>query len=80
MNKDQVFETVKKIIEEKGFDDVTPESLFSDDLGIDSLDIAEIEMEAEAQFNISIPSEKSCEYETVNELVETICEQLEAHA
>lgn len=76
MQKEQVFETVKSIIEEKGFEDVTPESTF-EDLGADSLDVAEIEMEAEVQLKISIPDEKSCEYQSVNELVEIICERLD---
>jgi acyl carrier protein len=76
MTKEQIFETVKNIIEEKGFDDLTIESSF-DDLGMDSLDLAEIEMEIEVQLKISIPDEKSCEYETVNELVEIVYEILE---
>lgn len=75
MQKEKVFEIVKNIIEEKGFEDVTPESTF-EDLGTDSLDVAEIEMEIEVQLKISIPDEKSCESKTVNELVEIICEIL----
>ncbi|HXR84306.1 MAG TPA: phosphopantetheine-binding protein [Hanamia sp.] len=76
MTKEQVFETVKNIIEEKGFERVTPESPF-DELGIDSLDLAEIEMEIEVQLKMSIPDEKSCVSETVNELVGIVYEILE---
>ena len=76
MTKEQIFETVKNIIEEKGFDDLTIESSF-DDLGMDSLDLAEIEMEIEVQLKISIPDEKSCVSQTVNELIEIVYEILE---
>lgn len=55
-----VSEKVKSIIVEQlgvEADEVTPEASFTDDLGADSLDIVELVMAFEEEFDIEIPDE-----------------------
>ncbi|MCJ7691737.1 acyl carrier protein [Clostridium sp.] len=55
-----IFEKVKNVIvEQLGIDEVevTMEANFSDDLGVDSLEIFEIVMSLEEAFEIEIPNE-----------------------
>lgn len=55
-----VFEKVKSVVvEQLGIDEaeVTMEANFSDDLGVDSLEIFEIVMSLEEAFEIEIPNE-----------------------
>lgn len=55
-----VFEKVKKVIvDQLGIDEaeVTMEANFTDDLGVDSLEIFEIVMSLEEAFEIEIPNE-----------------------
>ncbi|MCB2290406.1 acyl carrier protein [Clostridium sp. CS001] len=55
-----VFEKVKNVVvEQLGIDEaeVTMEANFSDDLGVDSLEIFEIVMSLEEAFEIEIPNE-----------------------
>jgi len=54
------FETVKRIVVDQlqvAADDVKIDSTFIDDLGADSLDIVELIMAFEEEFNIEIPDE-----------------------
>ena len=63
---------VLKIIEEQlGVDPerVKPESSFIDDLGADSLDIVELVMEFEKEFNIDIPDEDAEKLRTVGDAI-----------
>ena len=60
MNQEEIFEKVKKIIvEQLGVADtsVTMEASFIDDLGADSLDIVELIMALEEEFDMEIPDE-----------------------
>ena len=78
MNKEQVFEIVKKIINEKGFDEeINLESVFTDDLGIDSLDLVDITMDCDAEFKTNISDEELEKTHTVNDLLNIICRKLE---
>ncbi|WP_185873029.1 acyl carrier protein [Blattabacterium cuenoti] len=58
-------------IEEK---DVIPSASFANDLGADSLDIVELIMEFEKEFNISISDQKAEKITTVKEAIESIKE------
>jgi len=56
-----MFEKVKEIISENlGIDPetITETAAFKEDLGIDSLDLFELVMSFEEEFNISIPTEE----------------------
>ena len=63
---------VKDIIEkELGVEreKLTPEASFIEDLGADSLDIVELVMEFEKEFNISIPDEQAETITTVGQAI-----------
>lgn len=67
-----VFERVKKIIVERLEVDesqVTPEASFKDDLGADSLDVVELVMELEDEFDMEISDEDAEKITTVGEAV-----------
>ena len=75
-----VFEKVKGIIAEQlGVDEeeVTMDSSFVDDLGADSLDIVELIMALESEFDIEIPDEDAEKASTVGNVVEYIREHIE---
>lgn len=68
-----MFERVKEIIEEQlNLDgvEITEESSFKDDLGADSLDLFELVMAFEEEYNIEIPSEDLEQITTVGDIVE----------
>jgi len=70
-----IFDKVKEIIvEQLGVDekDVTMESSFVDDLGADSLDVVEMVMAFEEEFDIEIPDEDAEKIRTVGDAVEYI--------
>ena len=63
---------VKKIVVEHlgvEAEKVTEEASFIDDLGADSLDIVELVMEFEKEFNIDIPDEDAEKLRTVGEAI-----------
>lgn len=69
------FDKVKEIVvEQLGVDegDVSIDSTFIDDLGADSLDIVELIMAFEEEFNIEIPDEIAEKIKTVKDAVEYI--------
>lgn len=69
------FEKVKKIIVEVlnvEADDIKPETTFIDDLGADSLDVFQIIMGVEEEFDIEIPNEEAEKIVTVGDAVEQI--------
>lgn len=49
--------------------EVTPEANFKQDLGADSIDLVELIMEFEREFNLPIPDEKAEEIETVKDAI-----------
>ena len=70
-----VFEKVKKIVvEQLGVeeDDISMESSFIDDLGADSLDIVELIMALEEEFDIEIPDSEAEKITTVGDAVDYI--------
>lgn len=72
-----IFDKVKEIIvEQLGVDaeEVTLESSFIDDLGADSLDIVELIMALEEEFDMEIPDEEAEKFPTVGDVVEYIKE------
>ena len=53
-------------------EEITPETTFMDDLGADSLDVFQIIMGIEEEFDIEIAAEKAEKITTVEEAVELI--------
>lgn len=73
-----IFEKVKAVLVEEltlGEDEITMESNF-DELGIDSLDLVELVMKLEEEFDITI--EESEELKTIKDVVEYITSAKEA--
>jgi len=58
-------------------DDITPETTFVDDLGADSLDIFQIIMGIEEEFDIEIDNEEAERITTVQDAVEQIKKAVE---
>ncbi|MGE5679060.1 MAG: acyl carrier protein [Pseudomonadota bacterium] len=70
-----IFEKVQeKVAEQLGVDvdEVSLESSFIDDLGADSLDIVELLMALEEEFDIEIPDEEAEKLSTVSDVVDYI--------
>lgn len=69
------FEKLKKVIAEVlnvDPDEITMETTFLDDLGADSLDVFQIVMGIEEEFDIEIPADKAEKITTVEEAVDLI--------
>ena len=69
------FEKLKKIIAEVlnvDEEEITMETTFVDDLGADSLDVFQIIMGLEEEFDIEIPNEEAEKIVTVGDAVEQI--------
>ena len=69
------FDKVRDIVVEQlgsEADEVTLESTFIDDLGADSLDIVELIMACEEEFNVEIPDEAAEKIKTVQDVVNYI--------
>ena len=71
-----IFERVKEVIgEQLGIDDIetiTMETTFIEDLGADSLDIVELIMALEEEFDLEIPESEAEKISSVGQAVEYI--------
>ena len=77
MSTEEIFDKVKSIIvEQLGVSEasVTTDASFIDDLGADSLDIVELVMALEEEFDIEIPDADAEKVVTVGDVVEYIKE------
>ncbi|MCG6974755.1 MAG: acyl carrier protein [Desulfobacterales bacterium] len=66
---------VKKIIAEKlsvDIEEIVPEASFVDDLGADSLDLVELIMSMEEEFDIDIPDEEAEKLVTVKDVFDFV--------
>ena len=80
MSSEEVFEKVKGIIVDQlqvAEASVTLEASFIDDLGADSLDLVELIMALEEEFDIEIPDSDAEKVATVNDVVEYIKENVQ---
>ena len=79
MSSGEIFEKVKEIIVEQlgvAENAVTMEASFIDDLGADSLDIVELVMALEEQFDLEIPDADAEKVVVVGDVVEYIKENV----
>jgi acyl carrier protein len=70
-----IFEKVKDIISDQlgiDADEISMESSFIDDLGADSLDIVELIMALESEFDMEIPDEDAEKISAVSDVVDYI--------
>ena len=73
MGSEEIFEKVKKVImEQLGVSDsaITLEASFKEDLDADSLDLFELVMALEDEFNVEIPSEELQNIKTVQDVAD----------
>ena len=76
---EDILERLKNIVVEKlGVDEaeIKPEASFVDDLGADSLDIVELIMAIEEEFDIEIPDEDAEKLTTIGAAIEYIKNKL----
>lgn len=74
-----VFEKVRDIVAEQldlNPDEVTTESVITEDLGADSLDIVDLAMTFEDEFGIEIPDDAVESIKTVGDIVKLIEENI----
>lgn len=73
---DDILDRVKEVISEQlGIEDVssiTTETTFIDDLGADSLDIVELIMALEEEFDMEIPEDEAEKIKSVGDVVDYI--------
>jgi acyl carrier protein len=77
----EIFERVQKVIvEQLGVDEnaVTPEASFIDDFNADSLDLVELVMAFEQEFDVSISEEEAERVRTVADAVRLLSEKVQA--
>lgn len=83
MSQAETFEKVKKTVAEQltvEEEKITPKSSFIDDLGADSLDLVELVMAFEEEFEIEIPDEAAEKILTVQDAVDYINKQVATSA
>lgn len=71
----EIFDRVKKIVKEQlevEENEITPQANFAGDLGADSLDVVELVMAFEEEFDIEIPDEAAEKIATVEAAVDYI--------
>ena len=77
--REEVFERVKEVLTEQlGIEEseITDEASFTDDLDADSLDLVELVMALEEEFDISVPEEELEGVETVGQAYELVTSKL----
>lgn len=75
----KIYEKVKTIVVEQlgiKHGEVTPDASFIEDLGADSLDVVELIMAFEEEFDLKITDEEAGRIATVRDAVEYITEQM----
>jgi len=68
------------IVEQLGVtkDELAPGASFIDDLGADSLDIVELVMAMEEEFDIEIPDDDAEKIQTIGDVISYVKEKIEA--
>ena len=67
-----MFEKIKEIVAEQlscNEDEITMDTNFKDDLGADSLDLSELVMALEEEYDVEIPSEDLTNINTVEDVI-----------
>ncbi|EMG47830.1 nuo-12 Acyl carrier protein [Candida maltosa Xu316] len=72
----ELLEGYDKVDSSKG--EITDASSFTSDLGLDSLDVVEVVMELEHEFNIQIPDNEADSLKTVGQTIDYILSQPDA--
>ncbi|MCK9524677.1 MAG: acyl carrier protein [Limnochordia bacterium] len=76
---EKIYEKVKTIVVDQlgiTYGEVNPDSSFVEDLGADSLDVVELVMALEEEFDLKISDEEAAKIATVRDAVEFITQEL----
>lgn len=83
MDTQNIAERVFRIVAEQlGYDQdkLTEDTSFIQDLGSDSLDLVELTMELEEEFQITIPEEAADDIQTIGDVIHSIEKELNKDA
>ena len=75
MNQEEIFAKVKELMLIRipvAPETVTMDALLKEDLEVDSLDLVELSMMLEDEFNVKIPDDRMAEIRTVGNVVEFV--------
>ncbi|KAF8001559.1 hypothetical protein HF325_004060 [Metschnikowia pulcherrima] len=75
--RERIFELLEGFSKVEG-KEITETASFSQDLGLDSLDVVEVVMEVEHEFNIQIPDHEADTLKSVGQTIDYILEQPDA--
>ncbi len=73
MEREQALAKVQEVVSKQlgiEIEKVTEDATFTNDLGADSLDLVELIMAFEEEFNVEIPDEEAEKLQTINDAVE----------
>ena len=79
MKKDELFKRVQEIIAESldvDIEEVTPQASLSEDIGADSLELVDLTMDFEDEFNVKIETAELNEIDTVEEITNLLEKKL----
>ncbi|CAH2353032.1 acyl carrier protein, mitochondrial [[Candida] railenensis] len=76
--KERIIELLEGYDKVQNPEKITEEASFSQDLGLDSLDVVEVVMEVEHEFNIQIPDHEADTLKTVGQTLDYILAQPDA--
>ncbi len=74
--QEQVYEIIQRKLSVNP-EQITPEAVFTEDLGADSLDTVELVMDLEEEFNITIPEEDQEKLRTVQDAIDYLEQHLD---
>ncbi len=79
MKKDELFKRVQEIIAESldvDIEEVTPQASLTEDIGADSLELVDLTMDFEDEFNVKIETAELNEIDTVEEITNLLEKKL----
>jgi len=83
MKKDELFKRVQEIIAESldvDVEEVTPEASLTEDIGADSLELVDLTMDFEDEFNVKIETAELSDIDTVEEITNLLDKKLKTAA